>query len=155
MARAKVMTAEQALVHAHEDSVHVHSYTFTKQGRLFVGLRTRTLCGHWYSTCEDDPAYNRAVWRWHRPDDRPTCPACVAANPYGWPGMLMIVTGNLGVPQVVKVTGDEEWIGVFGFSAGRVINPDGKLVHHVLREGDVLEDINMEVRNGELLKMEQ
>lgn len=66
-----------ALKYAHEDG-KTREYTYTDGGRLWFASEARTWCGHWFTVCRDDPAYLDEVWRWSQPDDRPTCPACLA-----------------------------------------------------------------------------
>lgn len=74
-------------------------------------------------------------------------------------GSLLIITGALGVPTIVRVetneAGDEVWRGVFGFSRGRQVSPVGKTIKHVCSEGDVFDDIGWEVRGGELVRIKE
>jgi hypothetical protein len=142
-----------ALGYAHEDLPESRDYRFKADGRTWTGKQTKTVCGHWFSACEDDPDHNANLWRWNRMDDRPTCPRCVELAPYAYPGMLLVVRGPLGLPQIVRVTGDEEWIAVVGLggSSGRVVNSESKTVLHVCQNGDIFEDLGMVVKGGELV----
>lgn len=66
--------------------------------------------------------------------------------------MLLVVRGGLGIPQIVRVTADEEWIGVLGIGKDRIVNAESKQVLHVCQEGDVFEDVGVVVENGKLVK---
>ena len=132
---------------AHEDTAQVRRYSFTRGGRQLEGQEIQTACGLWLSGCVDDPNYPAGQWRCDREDDRPTCPRCVEASPYDYPGMLLIVRGGLGIPQIVQVR-DEQWVGVYGIGKDRVVAL--KTVCAVLSEGDVIEDLGLVVRDREL-----
>jgi hypothetical protein len=147
----KKLNLEDALKYAHEDLLETSEYRFkTDDGRILIGKKTKTACGHWFSSCEDDPAYNPALWRFNRPDYRPTCPSCVEKMPYEYPGMLLVVRDGLGI-QIVQVTGEDTWEGVYGIGKGRIVQAEGKDVVHVCQDGDIFEDIGMEVKGGALV----
>lgn len=144
---------KEALKYAHDDLPESRDYDFKLGDRILFGKMLKTACGHWFSACVDDPDYVEERWSMNRDDQRPTCPKCVEKHPYEHPGMLLIVLGGLGVPQIVRVTDEDTWEGVFGFSKGRTIAAEGKTVIHVLQDGDVIEDIKMIVRGDELVSM--
>lgn len=123
------------------------------KGESLSASRCRPSAATGFSTCVDDPERYRAErWRSNREDGRPTCPRCVEFRPYDYPGMLLVVRGGLGIPQIVRVTADEEWIGVLGIGKDRIVNAESKQVLHVCQEGDVFEDVGVVVENGKLVK---
>lgn len=69
------------------------------------------------------------------------------------PGSLLVVVGGLGIPSIVRVEPDGSWMCVAGIFKGRVIRSD-KPVRHVCRDGDIFEDLGLEVRGGELVPVE-
>ncbi len=72
-----VAARREAQKFAHEDG-RGREYTYADEGRIWHATETRTLCGWWFTVCRDDPDYRDEVWRWSTPDDRPTCPKCLA-----------------------------------------------------------------------------
>jgi len=74
--------------HIHEDSAEARDYGFQDpNGFHWIGRETKTLCGHWFSTCDDDKERRIDVWRWDvrcgldvSPDqyEGVTCPHCRA-----------------------------------------------------------------------------
>lgn len=146
---------KEALKYTHEDLPESRDYDFKLNGRWFKGHEIKTQCGYWFSSCEDDPNYCPKLWRWNREDDRPTCPKCVEKNPYDYPSMLLVILGGLGIPQIVRITGEDTWEGVWGFVKGRIVNAEGKQIVHVCQEGDIFEDIGMVVRDGDLVLVQQ
>lgn len=146
---------KEALKYTHEDLPQSLDYDFKLNGRWFKGREIKTQCGYWFSSCEDEPNYRPELWRWNRGDDRPTCPRCVEKNPYGYPGMFIVILGGLGIPQIVRVTTEDTWEGVLGFAKGRIVNAEGKQIVHVCQEGDIFEDIGLVVRDGELVPVQQ
>jgi len=70
------------------------------------------------------------------------------------PGALLVVVGGLGIPSIVRVEPDGSWMCVAGTFKGRPIRSD-KSVLHVCRDGDVFEDLGLEVRGGELVPVDR
>ncbi len=67
-----------ALEHRHEDTADGRDYGFhDANGRYWLGRETKTLCGHWFSSCDDDPSRPPKVWRWDGDSDEVTCPHCL------------------------------------------------------------------------------
>lgn len=66
-----------AVHYRHEDTGTARDYPL---GDSMYGRETLTLCGHWFSSCDDDPINRRPVWRWDAPAGEPlvTCPHCLA-----------------------------------------------------------------------------
>jgi len=70
-----------ALRYRHEDTGGARDYMFIDAtGRHWLARATMTLCGHWFSSCDDDHENRRPVWRWDTPEGEPrvTCPDCLA-----------------------------------------------------------------------------
>jgi len=152
MSICDVDTVEEKV--AHEDSCESpRRYQFTCNGQSLWGSRLRTLCGKYYTICEDDPEYDPSVWAMNQPNRQPTCPECVQQDPYAWPGMLLVVRGGLGIPQIVEVTNDFRWLGVYGIGRNRIVRREGKTILRVLRDGDVFTDIGREVKGGRLVEL--
>jgi len=144
-------TPSEAEQYCHADTAKTKTYNFERDGRTFHGTLIRTVCRHWFSACEDDPErYRPERWAFNRADGWPNCPRCVEISPTEYPGMLLVVRGALGIPQIVRVTDEATWEGMFGFTRGRDVNPSGKQVLHVCSEGDVFEDIGLVVKDGGL-----
>ena len=67
-----------ALRYRHEDTCESRDYGFhDAEGRYWLGRSGMTLCGHWFSFCDDDPDREQGVWRWDAADDSVTCPHCL------------------------------------------------------------------------------
>jgi len=68
-----------ALQHRHEDTGKSRDYHFhDAAGRPWIGREGMTLCGHWFSYCDDDPNRPPGVWRWDSKDgESVTCPHCL------------------------------------------------------------------------------
>jgi len=69
------------------------------------------------------------------------------------PGTLLVVVGGLGIPSIVRVEPDSSWMCVAGIFKGRPILTN-KPVRHVCQDGDIFEDLGLEVRGGELVPMD-
>ena len=71
------------------------------------------------------------------------------------PGMLIIARGAIGVPYIVRVQGDGTWLCVAGVFSGR--HWDGPTKSRralaIIEEGDVIEDLGLVARGGELVKV--
>jgi len=67
-----------ALRHSHEDTAESRDYGFhDAAGNYWMGREGKTLCGHWFSHCDDDPSRPAGVWRWDHKGDAVTCPHCL------------------------------------------------------------------------------
>jgi len=66
------------------------------------------------------------------------------------PGSFIVVRGGIGIPSLVQVQDDGAWLCVAGIFKGRELS-HGKKVVHVCEDGDVFEDLGVEVRGRELV----
>lgn len=85
--------------------------------------------------------------------------------PYANEGRLLIITANLGVPLIVRVTYDRDlpgeygWACIWGLFKGRWITPDREKARlgQVLKDGDTVEnddDTVLLVRGGSLVEQQ-
>ena len=67
------------------------------------------------------------------------------------PGMLLIARGAIGVPYIVRVQGDGTWLCVAGIFSGRRVVARRRRALAIIEEGDVIEDLGLVARGGELV----
>jgi len=90
-----------------------------------------------------DPGMRCQMARRPTDEERASCRAYPA-------GTLLVVVGSLGIPSLVRVQPDGSWMCVEGIFRGRPIRAV-KRICHVCQDGDVFEDLGLEVRNGRLV----